>query len=104
MNLNPFIIILTIVCFTGQNTSAQMKYSKFRVDRTMKDTFTFAVNWDYFWEVFKDDSTGEFSRNDDQPLTPADTAHLFYTANCLTNVQGGYDIRYCFAVSRPEIG
>ena len=45
----------------------------------------------------KDDSSGEFTRNDDQPLTPADTAHLFYTANCLTNVQGGYDIRYCFA-------
>lgn len=63
----------------------------------MKDTFSFAKQWDYPWEVFKDESTGEFTRNDDQTLIPADTAHLFYTANCLTNVQGGYDIRYCFA-------
>ncbi len=63
----------------------------------MEDTFSFSKKWDYSWEVFKDDSTGEFSRNDDRPLKPADTAHLFFTANCQTNVQGGYDIRYCNA-------
>lgn len=63
----------------------------------MRDTFSFAKQWDYSWEVFKDDSTGEFTRNGGQAITPADTAHLFYTANCLTNFQGGYNIRYCFA-------
>jgi hypothetical protein len=97
MNFKSFIIALTLLTVVGQISNAQNKYSKVSVDRQMKDTFQFAKQWDYSWEVFKDDSTGEFTRNDDQPLTPADTAHLFYTANCLTNVQGGYNIRYCFA-------
>jgi len=63
----------------------------------MKDTFSFAKKWDYSWEVFKDDSTGTFTKNSDEPLSPSDTSHLYYTANCQTNVQGGYDIRYCNA-------
>ncbi|MCC6287962.1 MAG: hypothetical protein IT249_08755 [Chitinophagaceae bacterium] len=97
MNIRLFMISLTLLTFVGQITNAQTKYSKVFVDRQIKDTFSFAKKWDYSWELFKDDSTGEFTRNDDQPLTAADTAHLYYTANCFTNVQGGYDIRYCFA-------
>ncbi len=69
----------------------------------MKDTFSFAKKWDYSWEVFKDDSTGEFTKNSSEPLLPVDTTHLFYTANCVTNIQGGYDIRYCFAEKNKGI-
>ena len=97
MNTKQFIISLVFLTVGTVNSFAQYKYSKFSVDRQMKDTFLFATQWDYSWDVFKDNSTGKFIRNDDQSLTPADTARLFYTANCLTNVQGGYHIRYCFA-------
>jgi len=97
MTIKPFIFYLALLFVGGQYSFAQSKYSKLSVDRQMKDTFSFAKQWDYSWEVFKDESTGEFKRNDDQSLSPADTAHLFYTANCFTNVQGGYNIRYCFA-------
>lgn len=69
----------------------------------MKDTFSFAKKWDYSWEVFKDESTGEFTKNSSEPLVPEDTAHLYYTANCFTNVQGGYNIRYCFADQRRNV-
>jgi hypothetical protein len=98
-----FIFSVALLLLGGQNLLAQAKYSKLSVDRQMKDTFAFAKQWDYSWEVFKDDSTGEFTRNDDQPVTTGDTAHLFYTANCLTNVQGGYNIRYCFADQSKEV-
>jgi len=97
MYTKPFIFTLVLLTSWGQNSFAQIKYSKLSVDRQIKDTFSFAKQWNYSWEVLKDDSTGEFARNDDQSLTPADTVHLFYTANCFTNVQGGYEIRYCFA-------
>jgi hypothetical protein len=103
IGVKPFLFFLTLITVGGLNSLAQVKYSKLSVDRQMKDTFSFANKWDYSWEVFKDDSTGEFTRNDNQSLTPADTAHLFYTANCLTNVQGGYGIRYCFADQRKDI-
>lgn len=76
---------------------AQVKYKKVMIDPRQKNSFSFTQQWDYRWDVFKDDSTGKFCRNDDQPLTADDTAHLYYTANCVTNVQGGYDIRYCSA-------
>jgi hypothetical protein len=29
--------------------------------------------------------------------SPPGTTHLFFTASCSTNVQGGYNIRYCYA-------
>jgi hypothetical protein len=101
MNCKPFIFSLSFLVLFGQSAIAQAKYSKLLVDRQMKDTFSFAKQWDYSWEIFKDGSTGEFKRNDDHPIVAADTAHLFHTANCLTNVQGGYAIRHCLAVQSP---
>ena len=65
MNIKPFIFSLAFLSIGGQNSFAQAKYSKLSVDRKMKDTFSFSKQWDYSWEVFKDDSTSEFTRNDD---------------------------------------
>ncbi|MEP7252031.1 MAG: hypothetical protein ABI683_06610 [Ginsengibacter sp.] len=95
MTIKRFLFSLSFF-FAAQYSNAQIKYSRFSIDRQIKDTFSFKKQWDYSWEVSKD-STGEFKRNDDQILSPADTAHLFYTAYCVTNVQGGYDIKYSFA-------
>ena len=97
MNFKLVMFFLGFLTIVGQGSIGQNKKSKISVDRQMKDTFSFTNKWDYSWEVFKDDSTGEFTKNSSEPLIPNDTIHLFYTANCLTNVQGGYDIRYCFA-------
>jgi hypothetical protein len=97
MSFKLVIFFLGFLTIVGQDSIAQNKKSRISVDIRMKNTFSFTNKWDYSWEVFKDDSTGEFTKNSSEPLTPNDTTHLFYTANCLTNVQGGYDIRYCFA-------
>ena len=114
MSLKTFIIYFAALFLIGKNSMAQnifptgrdslsnKTFSKFLVRSYHKDKFSFAKNWDYSWDIFKDDSTGQFSRNDGEPITPTDTAHLFYTANCLTNVQGGYQIRYCFADKTQE--
>jgi len=75
---------------------AQAKRAKVVVDRQMRDTFSFTNQWAYYWMVMKDDD-GKFIKTDEEPVTAADTAHLHYTANCTTNVQGGYTIRYCYA-------
>lgn len=103
MKFKPFIFCFILLTTFRQSIIAQITYSQLLVDRHMKDTFLFANEWDYSWEVFKDDSTGKFTKNSSEPLIPADTAHLFYTARCLTNVQGGYNIRYCFANQRKGI-
>ena len=114
MNLKTFIIYFSVLFFIGKKSIAQnifpigkdsltnKTFSKFLVDTYHKDIFSFAKNWDYSWDVYKDDSTGMFSKNGEEPITSSDTAHLFYTANCLTNVQGGYEIRYCFADKTQE--
>jgi hypothetical protein len=97
MNLKPAALFSVFVFLIIQESPAQVKYSRVNVDTQLKDTFSFDQQWDYSWDIFKDDSTGEFIKASDQPLVPADTAHLFFTAKCSTNVQGGYEIRYCFA-------
>jgi hypothetical protein len=79
-------------------TFGQTSLSKIKIAQQFKDTFSFGNKWDYPAGVYKDDSTGEFYTLGD----PLDTTHLFFTANCSTNVQGGYDIRYCFAVKSSD--
>jgi hypothetical protein len=97
MNFKLLILITTYLIASGHFIFAQTKFSKIEIDKQFKDTLSFVKQWDYPNEVIKDDSTGEFSKMTDGPLTAADTAHLFFTAKCSTNVQGGYEIRYCFA-------
>lgn len=102
VKLNLAILALAFVMAAEQKAIGQIKYTGVIIDKHMKDTFSFANNWDYSWEVFKDESTGVFTKNSSQPLLPADTAHLYYTANCFTNVQGGYHIRYCYAYRQKD--
>lgn len=79
--------------FGANNVQVRQIVSKITVDKNLKGEFSFTKKWDYPEGVFKDDSTGEFT-TDGGPL---ETTYLFYTANCSTNVQGGYNIRYCYA-------
>jgi len=79
--------------FGANNVSVKQIVSKVTIDKNLKDNFSFTKKWDYPEGVFKDDSTGEFTVDG----SPLDTTHLFFAANCSTNVQGGYDIRYCYA-------
>ena len=80
-----------------QKTVAQTTYSQISVDGKMKNSFSFTKKWAYSWDVLKDKRTGKFSKNGGQKIVRGDTAHLFFTANCHTNIQGGYDIKYCYA-------
>lgn len=81
------------VLFGGNNVAVKQMVSKIIVPRYFVDTFSFTKQWDYPEGVFKDDSTGEFTTDG----SDLDTTHLFYTARCTTNVQGGYELRYCHA-------
>jgi hypothetical protein len=83
-------------------TFAQVKYSKVTINRNMKDTFTFVNLWDYSPDIIKDDSTCRLSRDDGKPIHAADTAHSYFTANCETNVMGGYNLRYCYAFKSKD--
>ena len=97
MQYKLLILFTTCLFFHGQKTFAQKTYSPISVDTKMKDSFSFTKKWGYPWDVFKDNRTGKFSKNGGQKILRGDTAHLFFTANCYTNVQGGYNIKYCYA-------
>lgn len=103
MHIKSLILSFVLLTLTGRSSFAQTRYTKFLVDKKIKDTFSFAQKWDYSWEIYKNERTGEFTKNSDEPLTPEDTAHLSFTADCSTNVQGGYAIRYCSAVQNKSI-
>ena len=97
MQYKPVILIFCCLLFGCQKMFAQTTFSKIAVDGKMKNKFSFTKKWAYSWDVFKDDRTGKFSKNDGQKIVRGDTAHLFFTANCQTNIQGGYTIKYCYA-------
>lgn len=94
----PFALLLfLLITLYPCPLTAQNVYSKVIVNKQMKDTFSFATRWEYSPNVFKNEVTGEFESCCGDSITPKDTAHLFYTASCYTNVQGGYNIQYCYA-------
>ncbi len=93
-------ILIAISHLSMQLTFAQDRFSKVQIDRQFKDTLSFINHWDFPVGVFKDDSTGEITNDGGFGLL--DTTHLFFTASCTTNVQGGYEIRYCFASKTKE--
>ncbi len=88
--------LLFASCLFVQIAFTQSKLSLVQVDPKMKDSFSFAQNWDYDWDIFRY-GNGKFSAVDGRKIKAEDTAHLYFTANCSTNVQGGYTIRYCYA-------
>jgi len=92
------IILLAIIfsCSLATGFSQSHHTSLITIDKNFRDTFTFHKQWAYEWSVIKEDD-GSFSKAFDGKVKAADTAHLFYTANCSTNVQGGYHIRYSYA-------
>lgn len=72
-------------------------YAKIDIKAQPAGNFSFTKNWAYPWYIIKDEQTGTFTSNFNEPVKKEDTAHLFFTANCNTNVQGTYHIRYCTA-------
>src|SRR5438270_3006020 len=109
MRFKPFLFVLGSLLAGAQLTLAQTKFSKIKIDKHFKDTLSFVSGWDYPAGVYEIGNTGEFARfangldtivsnqADSTAVVQLDTTHLFFTANCATNVQGGYKIRYCFA-------
>ena len=94
---NRFLLVLFYIAAIATTGFAQAKFNKVTVDKTLKDTFSFPKRWAYRWDVFKDRKTKKFTRATSGKVQPRDTAHLQYTANCVSDVQGGYEIRYCAA-------
>lgn len=97
MTLKLFALI--ICSTTGiHNAIAQSSvYSPVVINKIPVEKFLFIKKWAYKWDVIKDNN-GKFAKTTDSVLEPADTAHLYYTANCRTNVQGGYNLTYCEAI------
>jgi hypothetical protein len=90
------LLILSLNCLASLTNFSQVPVASVKVDRQLQDTFSFTKKWDYDWDILKDDN-GKFYAADGRKIKDRDTVHLYFTANCSTNVQGGYLIRYCYA-------
>jgi hypothetical protein len=84
-----------------KNATPQKLISKYSISQFPSAKFSFTKLWDYPAFTIKDDS-GHFEIMEQRELIADDTAHLFYTAKCTTNVQGGYAIRYCYATKNKN--
>ncbi len=60
------------------------------------DSLAFTNGWWYPWYTVKHQD-GTFENTFGSELKAVDTAHLYFTSHCETNVQGGYEVRYCYA-------
>lgn len=99
MNLKLFLLLIFSsigICpvFSQSKTS-----SSITIGKTPEAKFSFTKNWGYKWNILKHND-GKFENIYGKQIQPADTAHLYHTANCQTNVQGGYNLSYCNATKK----
>lgn len=92
-----FLIGLTFLLVSSLSLKGQSKiYFPVVRSKAVKTDLSFSKKWTYPWYVLKRDD-GKFENTRGNSISKADTAHLYFTANCKTNVQGGYMLKYCFA-------
>lgn len=92
-------LIAPVILMTLIPAGAFAQSAKGRVIRSAivpKDGFPFSREWAYPWYVNRREN-GSFEHAMGETITAEDTAHLYYTAGCETNVQGVYPIHYCYA-------
>jgi hypothetical protein len=94
--MQPTLLISMLLLFSPALFSQQHYTSTISIDNNFKDSFSFPTQWEYPWYVIKDDY-GHFENTLGKKITRKDTAHLFFTAQCETNVQGSHAIHYCYA-------
>ncbi|WP_157976924.1 hypothetical protein [Taibaiella helva] len=89
--------LLIIALFFPLSVQAQtVKGKVIRANILPKDGFPFSKEWVYPWYISKNDE-GRFEHAMGEPIQAEDTAHLYFTASCETNIQGVYTFRYCYA-------
>jgi len=89
--------LLIIALFFPLSIQAQtVKGKVIRANILPKDGFPFSKEWAYPWYISKNDAGG-FEHAMGEPIQAEDTAHLYFTASCETNIQGVYTFRYCYA-------
>jgi len=88
-------LFLSAECISAQHYT----YWPIIFEKEPNGVFSFSKKWDYPEGVIKHDD-GHFEKTDGKKLEATDTAHMSFTANCKTNVQGGYTIRYCYATRK----
>ena len=94
--ITHFIIFFWLIA-CGRPAFGQHAYQAKITVKAIPDTCSFPGHWAYSWDIFKNDD-GTFSSALSDTIQPGDTAHLYFSADCNTNIQGGYDIRYCYAI------
>jgi hypothetical protein len=99
-----FKLLIGLVCFFSiaeQGLAQQSSYSAITFAKEPKNIFSFTNKWDYPEGIIKHDD-GKFEKTEGGKIEAVDTVHQYFTANCKTNVQGGYEIRYCYAQRKGE--
>ena len=99
MNLKLLLLLIYwgigIYSAFAQSTST----ASITIGKIPEARFSFTKNWAYKWDVIKNND-GKFEKTTDGQIQPGDTTHLYYTAQCQTNVQGGYSLYYCDATKK----
>jgi hypothetical protein len=94
------VLFLLLIAFLACRT-AVAQYKIVIAKEPSPQVFDFTKHWDYPWYITKDDG-GKFSNAEGDTITSKDTLRQYFTARCKTNVQGGYEIRYCTASRNDE--
>ncbi|BAU52186.1 hypothetical protein [Mucilaginibacter gotjawali] len=97
-----FKLLMALACcffITCSASGQHLFYPVMVIKKAPEGAFSFTKKWSYPEGVIKYEN-GKFEKTDGEKLEAADTAHLYFTANCKTNIQGGYTIKYCSATRK----
>lgn len=95
-----FLLVFTLVSTLIAHAQSNV-YSPVETKNIAASNFNFTKKWAYPWYMIKK-ANGKFENTTGGTTGKKDTSHLYFTANCQTNVMGGYKVRYCTATRNGD--
>jgi hypothetical protein len=71
------------------------------IGKIPESRLTFVEKWAYPWHIIKI-KDGRFEDSKSGEIIKGKVPRLYFTANCQTDVQGGYSIKYCYASKNKD--
>jgi hypothetical protein len=95
-NVKRLLVYLSWMLIASSSLAQSKTYTTVTIRKISGTRLTFTKKWAYPWNIIKvkDD---KFEDIESGKTIKSEVAHLYLTADCQTDVQGGYSVRYCYA-------
>jgi len=100
-NMKQLLVFVNWMLMISSSLAQSKTSPAVAIGKIPESRLTFVEKWAYPWHIIKI-KDGRFEDSESGEIIKGKVARLYFTANCQTDVQGGYSIRYCYASKNKD--